>query len=395
MSAAVQALLEQVGWQTTIQPIVSIPRRTWLGLDATHVSQSGVVFEMLSEKARNLGLSAEVSQYLRRSAFSSFQPFLDGQPALLMFFQFDPSLAMENEAAWADMLKEIDEGSFPRAQVVVEISESRVANPDALLRFCEECRERGLLLAVSHLGTGFSTLSRVLMVRPDLVKISPWLLKGISKDNARREIVDALVGLSHKLGIFCLAEGVETEEDAFLVSSLKVDYVQGPFLALENVREGLTSLAQRYQDYIVRQSRSVQNHHVRCLTVLSHLPERLLGPTVKEFDEQMARFVAGTPGVDCGFILDEKGIQITDSHLPPRLSCGRNALLTPPRKGSDHSSQDYYFVLQDAYLDRYVTEARMAHSTGRLCHIVSVLLRKGDKTYIACVKVPVDYVENK
>ncbi len=87
--------------------------------------------------------------------------------------------------------------------------------------------ELGVGLAIDDFGTGYSTLSELRSLPADLVKLDRSFLAGIETDPGQRDFVAACVDLAHKLGKTVLAEGIETERVAEIVTSLGCDLAQG------------------------------------------------------------------------------------------------------------------------------------------------------------------------
>ncbi|MDQ2738939.1 MAG: EAL domain-containing protein, partial [Actinomycetota bacterium] len=60
-----------------------------------------------------------------------------------------------------------------------------------------------------------------------IVKIDRSFTAKLTKDRATRSIVQAVVDLSHVLGMSVVAEGVETSADLQQITDLGADYAQG------------------------------------------------------------------------------------------------------------------------------------------------------------------------
>jgi diguanylate cyclase (GGDEF)-like protein/PAS domain S-box-containing protein len=72
-----------------------------------------------------------------------------------------------------------------------------------------ELRASGVRIVIDDFGnSGFDYL---LHLFPDKIKIDRSLITGLGKGEARRAVVQALIGLCGKMGVICTAQGVETE----------------------------------------------------------------------------------------------------------------------------------------------------------------------------------------
>ena len=125
------------------------------------------------------------------------------------------------------------------SDIDVEINE-HILFRDAMKNYttCRALKSIGLSLVVDDYGIGSCSLAHLSHAPVDALKIDNVLvanLEGSGRDNAA---CDAAIQLSHALGLVAIAEGVETEEQAELLSDMGCDFLQGyyyfePMLASE------------------------------------------------------------------------------------------------------------------------------------------------------------------
>ena len=90
----------------------------------------------------------------------------------------------------------------------------------------QSIRSLGVQIALDDVGTGSSTLTAVLTLEPDWVKVDRTLIQGISRAPAKQRSLSQLVQLMGS-GDRIIAEGVETYEDLRTVHGLGVRMSQG------------------------------------------------------------------------------------------------------------------------------------------------------------------------
>ncbi|MFZ6004598.1 MAG: sensor domain-containing phosphodiesterase [Actinomycetota bacterium] len=91
-------------------------------------------------------------------------------------------------------------------------------------------RKGGVRLAVDDAGSGYSSLTHILRLAPDFIKLDRELIAGIDLDPVRRALVTSLVVFASETGARILAEGVETDDELEAVQRLGVRYAQGYYL---------------------------------------------------------------------------------------------------------------------------------------------------------------------
>lgn len=94
----------------------------------------------------------------------------------------------------------------------------------ALLR---ELGSMGVTISIDDFGTGYSSLAYLRTMPVNEIKIDRTFTAGSDSDPVNRGLVKAIVDLATTLGLDTVAEGVETDAEFEIVTSLGVSSVQG------------------------------------------------------------------------------------------------------------------------------------------------------------------------
>jgi len=110
----------------------------------------------------------------------------------------------------------------------LEITES-IALEDVshTMKVLKELSQLGVGVAMDDFGTGYSSLSYLKDFPIDVLKIDRSFIKDISLFKTEMAIVKAIITMSQSLLIRVLAEGVETEEQLYLLRESGCDIIQG------------------------------------------------------------------------------------------------------------------------------------------------------------------------
>ncbi len=139
---------------------------------------------------------------------------------------YDPATCIRR-TLWA-----ADAYEFPIENIVFEFTEvERVRDKDHLKSIVSTYKSMGFRTAIDDFGAGYSGLSLIADVIPDIVKIDREIVSGIDRDGTRRTIVAAMHEMCRDLGISVVAEGIETLGEMSMLRELGITLVQGYLLA--------------------------------------------------------------------------------------------------------------------------------------------------------------------
>jgi EAL domain-containing protein (putative c-di-GMP-specific phosphodiesterase class I) len=127
---------------------------------------------------------------------------------------------------------QLGQHELPGGCLVLEITETDlVANLDRALDSLGELRTLDIDLAIDDFGVGESSLANLHRYPVDVVKIDRLFIARVDNDHGGKNMLRAVIDLSHAMGVRALAEGVETSAQAGLLRELDVDLAQGYLFA--------------------------------------------------------------------------------------------------------------------------------------------------------------------
>ncbi len=122
---------------------------------------------------------------------------------------------------------------FPAERLTLEITESTLgSDPDRAAQCVSELRSRGIRISIDDFGVGYSSMSQLLGLAIDELKIDKSFIIGLCDDSRAQAIVRSAIELASALDLSLVAEGIE---DKAILQSLQVigaDIGQGFFIAL-------------------------------------------------------------------------------------------------------------------------------------------------------------------
>ena len=138
--------------------------------------------------------------------------------------------------------------------LILEINEaSAMQVPDVLKPFMTDMRKHGIVFALDDFGAGMTSLRLLRELRFEIVKIDGDLVKAVDQSPDGQVVAGAAIALAQEMGMYIVAEAVETEGEANWLRAAGVGCMQGylfgaptvtpDFRAFRHGRPNLAALA--------------------------------------------------------------------------------------------------------------------------------------------------------
>jgi predicted signal transduction protein with EAL and GGDEF domain len=113
----------------------------------------------------------------------------------------------------------------------IEVTESVMADDNqTVLDSLHALKAMGIRIALDDFGTGYSSLSYLRRFSFDKIKIDKSFVQGQAHDQGVRVILEAILGMCHKLGLAVIGEGVETRQQLAMLRQCGCTEAQGYLL---------------------------------------------------------------------------------------------------------------------------------------------------------------------
>lgn len=124
----------------------------------------------------------------------------------------------------------LQQSTLPAHLVVLELTESRLlAVHNSLLTDFSRLHTLGVEIAVDDFGTGFISLTQLVLLPVDSLKIDRSFVTAAATDPRARAVIRGVLGMAKALGLHTVAEGIETPAHAQMLQSMGCLSGQGPF----------------------------------------------------------------------------------------------------------------------------------------------------------------------
>jgi diguanylate cyclase (GGDEF)-like protein len=136
----------------------------------------------------------------------------------------------------------------PLANLLIEVSEDvYIGRRDRVVaREIEALRAAGVRVALDDFGTGYASLTHLVNVPVDIIKIDQAFIARLWPDDPSVVIVEGLIEIARRLGISVVAEGIETEVQAGELWAMGCKLGQGYAFARAADRDATAALLRRH-----------------------------------------------------------------------------------------------------------------------------------------------------
>ncbi len=216
----VQATLAEGAFDIVVQPIFDLASAEMVSVEALCRFRS-VPYrppDVCFAEAQRVGLGRDLELAVLRRALAA----LEGLPEGIRL-----AVNASADTITSDAMMELVEAAGPQRTVIELTEHLRVQDYPGLNRRLEPLRRQGAWLAVDDTGAGVSSLTHILKLAPEIIKLDRYLSCGVDIDPVRRALASALVTFASDSGARVVAEGIETPEELRTLCSLGVQFGQG------------------------------------------------------------------------------------------------------------------------------------------------------------------------
>jgi EAL domain-containing protein (putative c-di-GMP-specific phosphodiesterase class I)/DNA-binding response OmpR family regulator len=210
-------IIRQEAFSPVFQPIVRLTDNQVVGYEALTRFDDGIRPDLrfIEAAGLHLGVALELATLAATIGASAALP-----PGAFLSLNVSPALVMAGPPM-PSLLEPIDR------PVVLELTEHDPVDDYPALREALNGLKPDLQVSVDDAGAGFASLSHVLALRPQFMKLDQSWVNGIETDPARQALVAGLGHFAEATGCLLIAEGIETDGQLAMLRSLDVDLGQG------------------------------------------------------------------------------------------------------------------------------------------------------------------------
>jgi diguanylate cyclase (GGDEF)-like protein len=201
------------------QPIVRLDTREIVGLEALCRMRLGdriLCAEKFQEATKDIHVATAMTARMMKLIAADVRSWLDmGIPFQHVGINVS-SADMHGGALERVLVEAFEHENVPLKHVILEVTETvYMGEPGRHVRkTVQALRRKGLRVALDDFGTGYASLTHLLSVPVDIIKIDKEFVDGLAPGVPKMAIVEGLIQIAKKLDIHVVAEGIELEDQA-------------------------------------------------------------------------------------------------------------------------------------------------------------------------------------
>ena len=104
-------------------------------------------------------------------------------------------------------------------------------NLEQVIRDMEQLQNQGITISIDDFGTGYSCLSYLRDLPVDVLKIDKSFITQLNNTPPNEVLVNTISTLAKSMSLKCIAEGVESKNQAIYLNKHGVDFLQGYYFS--------------------------------------------------------------------------------------------------------------------------------------------------------------------
>jgi diguanylate cyclase (GGDEF)-like protein/PAS domain S-box-containing protein len=235
LQAALENAVARSEFTIAYQPIISLTGGHLVGFEALvrwpHAEWGMMQPEQFITLAEETGQIVALGSWVLAQAAADIARW---QPRRGLYVSVNVSARQFSTPGFVDGVRQvIAETGLRPGELMLELTESVLLRRDERLHSdLAELKSIGVKLAIDDFGTGYSSLSYLRELPIDVLKMDKSFVDGIAVSEQRLALAEGIVQIARTLRLEVIAEGIESEVQRDLLTSMGCRFGQGYLLAM-------------------------------------------------------------------------------------------------------------------------------------------------------------------
>lgn len=232
LETALQQALQEQQFELYYQPQVDVTTNQIIGAEAlirwNHPSKGVIPPDAFIPLAEETGLIVEIGKWVLECACQQLAQWNDQGFSDFVVSVNLSALQVQQREFVAEVTNTIKRHNVDPKHIDLELTESMIMrNAKETISALDQLHKLGIQISVDDFGTGYSSLSYLKRFPLDKLKIDRSFVQDITADSDDAMICRTIISMAHNLNLKVIAEGVETQDQLWLLQSYGCELYQG------------------------------------------------------------------------------------------------------------------------------------------------------------------------
>ncbi len=252
LESALRQAIEKEELEVYYQPVVNVKTGRTVWFEALvrwkHTTRGLLLPGTFLPLADETGLIVQIDRFVMRKASEQLVKwqnlYLDDPPLGVSVNISGKQITLPDFVEY--IVETLKQTGLSATSLNLEITENAVmGNYEIILEVLDKLNAYGIQVQIDDFGVGYSSLNYLSHSAIKVLKIDRSFISKITKDPEYLKIVQAIIKLTHGLGLTVVAEGVETKEQLAQLIKLECEYIQGKLISMPADNQVIGALLQK------------------------------------------------------------------------------------------------------------------------------------------------------
>ncbi len=195
--------------------------------------EKGLLYpDQFIELAEQAGSIINIDKWVLETACKQLRSWMDSKKTSVILSVNISSKSFETKKFIPDLVELIHQYGIDPTLLQLEITERIVIkNVEDSIHKLNELRAMGIHIAIDDFGIGYSSLSYIVRLPIDSIKIDKSFVQNITSSKEAKTIVSTIIGLCKSLNLNVIAEGIESRIELDYLKLIQCDIGQGYYFS--------------------------------------------------------------------------------------------------------------------------------------------------------------------
>ncbi len=182
--------------------------------------------------AEQCGIVSQLTDWVVSQSLTALKKFRRTEPLLRVAVNVSASEFSSHSDLFERVTAALLEAGLPSDALELELTETALlSHPEHASELITKLSVEGIKLAIDDFGTGYASLSYLIQLPINTIKIDRCFVDGVDSDPRKQSVVAGIVAIAGGMGLYSVGEGTETREEINWLVAHGCHSAQGYYLS--------------------------------------------------------------------------------------------------------------------------------------------------------------------